>query len=50
MCSLGEGSIMCYKLLFGLKVFFIAWVIFVPIVITARLEKIIKLLEEKNKK
>jgi len=33
---------------YGIKVFLLAWIIFVPIVITARLEKIIKLLE-KNK-
>lgn len=33
---------------FGIKVFILAWIIFVPIVITSRLEKIIKLLENKN--
>jgi len=31
----------------GIKIFMIIWLIFVPIAITARLEKIIKLLEEK---
>ena len=34
--------------IFGIKVFLLAWTIFVPIVITARLEKIIKLLEQKK--
>ncbi|HLF18266.1 MAG TPA: hypothetical protein VI749_05145 [Candidatus Omnitrophota bacterium] len=33
---------------FGLKVFLLAWIIFVPIVITSRLEKIIKLLQDKK--
>ena len=33
---------------FGIKVFLISWIIFVPIVITSRLEKIIKLLKDKN--
>jgi len=35
---------------FGIKVFLLIWIIFVPIAITARLEKIIKLLEEDIKK
>lgn len=34
---------------FGVKVFFVIWIVFVPIVITSRLEKIIKLLEEQKK-
>ena len=34
---------------FGIKVFVVLWIVFVPIVITSRLEKIIKLLEDKNK-
>ena len=34
---------------FGIKVFLLIWIIFVPIAITARLEKIIKLLEEEGK-
>lgn len=34
---------------FGMKVFFFVWIVFVPVAITARLEKIIKLLEEKRK-
>ncbi|MFH1359518.1 MAG: hypothetical protein ABIJ41_00580 [Candidatus Omnitrophota bacterium] len=32
----------------GVSIFFVIWIVFVPIVITARLEKIIKLLEEKK--
>ncbi len=32
----------------GIKIFFMVWIIFVPVAITARLEKIIKLLEEKK--
>ena len=34
---------------FGIKIFLLVWIVFVPIAITARLEKIIKLLEQKNK-
>ena len=54
MCPIGskmcpfifDGSMdMAFYL--GVKVFLLVWVIFVPIVITARLEKIIKLLEKK---
>ena len=33
---------------YGIKVFLLIWVIFVPIVISSRLEKIIQLLEEKK--
>lgn len=33
---------------FGIKIFFIVWIVAVPIVITSRLEKIIKLLQEKK--
>ena len=38
------GGILC----FGIKVFLLIWIIFVPIAITSRLEKIIKLLQEKK--
>jgi hypothetical protein len=41
-----DGKTLC----FGIFVLFAVWILFVPVVITARLEKIIKLLEEKNKK
>ncbi len=33
---------------FGLKVFLLLWIVVVPVVITSRLEKIIKLLQEKK--
>lgn len=32
----------------GIKIFLVVWIIFVPIVITRRLEQIIKLLKEKK--
>ena len=32
----------------GIKIFLVVWVIFVPIVITARLDKIVKLLQDKK--
>jgi len=38
-------SIIC----FSIKVFLLIWIIFVPIAVTARLEKIIKVLEELKK-
>jgi len=34
--------------MFGVKLFLTVWIIFVPIVITARLDKIIKLLQDKK--
>lgn len=34
---------------FGITVFLLIWIVFVPIAITSRLEKIIKLLEDKKK-
>ena len=40
-----SGDIIC----FSVKVFLLIWIIFVPIAITARLEKIIKLLEDEGK-
>lgn len=36
-------------LYFGIKVFLLIWIVFVPIAVTSRLEKIIKLLEDKKK-
>ena len=32
----------------GIKIFLLVWIIFVPVAITARLERIIKLLEDKK--
>jgi len=52
MCPVmgGELGYSAKVLAFAVKVFLLLWIIFVPIVITARLEKIIKLLDDKNKK
>ena len=48
MCPISGYSyeFVCY----AVKIFLLIWVIYVPIIITARLETIIKLLDEKNKK
>ena len=45
----GQAGMNAGIICFAVKVFLLIWVIFVPIAITARLEKIIKLLEEKCK-
>lgn len=50
MCNFmnsSAGSVEMF-VVFGIRVFLLVWIIFVPIAITARLEKIIKLLEEKK--
>ena len=44
----GSGFLTTGIVGFGIKVFLLIWIIFVPIAITSRLEKIIKLLEEKK--
>ena len=52
MCpfSLGQvGAASADVICFGIKGFLLMWIIFVPIAITARLEKIIKLLEDEGK-
>jgi hypothetical protein len=41
-----EESIWCV----GMAIFVLVWIIFVPVAITSRLERMIKLLEELNKK
>lgn len=33
----------------GIKIFLLVWIVFVPVAITARLERIAKALEERNK-
>jgi len=43
--SAASADVIC----FGIKVFLLIWIVFVPIAITARLEKIIKLLEDEGK-
>ena len=35
---------------FGIMIFLFVWIIFVPVAVTARLEKIIRLLQEKQDK
>lgn len=48
MCpfAFSQGGLDDGMICFAVKVFLLIWIIFVPIVITSRLEKIIKLLEE----
>ena len=49
MCAFPVGGdISMMMMCVGVKLLLLIWVIFVPIVITSRLEKIIKLLEEKK--
>ena len=47
MCDIPDGSEGLWY--FGLRLFFLVWVVAVPVIITTRLERIIKLLEELNK-
>lgn len=44
----GKVGVVEELIYFGVKVFLLIWIIFVPIVITSRLERIIKLLEDKK--
>jgi len=44
----GAGSIEENLWCFGFFIFFLLWIIFVPVVIASRLEKIIKILQEKK--
>ncbi|MBI5149405.1 MAG: hypothetical protein HZA28_01360 [Candidatus Omnitrophica bacterium] len=44
----GPNTLLAGILGFGVKIFILIWVVFVPIAITSRLEKIIKLLQEKK--
>lgn len=48
ICPFSGNAATAGILYFGIKVFLLIWIIFVPIVITSRLEKIIKLLQEKK--
>jgi len=52
MCpfAASHGGLNADFICFGIKVFLLIWIVFVPIAITARLEKIIKLLEVGDKK
>ena len=47
--AFSQGGASLSIIFFSIKVFLMIWIIFVPIVITARLERIVKLLEELNK-
>ncbi len=48
MCHLPMSGIEPEIWCIGIKVFLLVWIIFVPVAITSRLEKIIKLLKEKK--
>ena len=48
MCPFGAMDGTAGTWYFGMKLFLLVWVIAVPVIITSRLEKIIKLLEEKK--
>jgi len=48
MCHFGDYSVEKDIWIMGIKIFLLVWIIFVPVAITARLEKIIKLLQEKK--
>jgi hypothetical protein len=48
MCDISSGSMEASIWAMGIKVFLLVWIIFVPVAVTARLEKIIKLLEDKK--
>ncbi len=52
MCPFIKGSdaLLCSSIYFCIKIFLLVWIIFVPTVVTARLDKIIKLLKDKEKK
>jgi len=51
MCpfAMSHGDISADIICFGIKVFLLIWIIFVPIAITNRLERIIKRLESLEK-
>ena len=48
MCPINGYGVLANFWCFGVKVFLLVWIIFVPVVITARLDEIIKLLKEKK--
>ena len=49
ICPISAGSPEAAMWVFGMKIFLIVWIVFVPIAITARLETIIKLLKDNKK-
>ncbi len=49
LCPYIDGQGGAYSVwFFGVKLFLLVWIIAVPVIITSRLEKIIKLLQEKK--
>ncbi|HNV24161.1 MAG TPA: hypothetical protein PLH56_01900 [Candidatus Omnitrophota bacterium] len=48
MCPLST-TLWMFMVLVGWKILFIAWIIILPVMVISRLNKIIKILEEKNK-
>lgn len=44
----GNDALLCSAIYCVIKIFLLVWIIFVPTVVTARLDKIIKLLKEKK--
>ena len=48
MCMFSSEQWDCGLWVVGIKIFLLVWIIFVPVAITARLERIIRLLEEKK--
>jgi hypothetical protein len=48
MCPFFKGNVEASFICIGISIFLLVWVIFVPIAITSRLEKIIRLLEKKT--
>ena len=48
MCPYESGNVQDLIWYVGIKIFLVVWIVFVPIAITNRLEKIIRLLEEKK--
>jgi len=49
ICPFAGSATTAGILHFGIAVFLLIWIIFVPIAITSRLEKIVKLLEDRKK-
>ena len=54
MCPFAGGKMYssmyggCDVICFGIKIFLLVWIIAVPIIITSRLDKIVKLLQDKK--
>lgn len=44
----GPNTLLAGILGIGVKIFFLIWIVFVPTMVISRLEKIIKLLQEKK--